>query len=353
MATSSAPSWGPNLIKAVEMAAEEVNSKGGISGKKISVKVLDEGPTSASALYTVHKMVEEDKIPVIIGGTSSEAVISIGSYAQSKSVLIVSPTATSAALADKSWSKWVYRVAPADILQGGVVAKIIKDKGIKRVALLVQDSVYGRGIEESIRQYLSGASEIVADIRYDPSKLSYLAELNEINDKVPGCVVHAGYYADGAVIYAQAMQSKLDNIPWITVDGTYDMPLDKYLDAAKFMEKTVTGTVPAPDVESSDYQTFKANYKSKYGFDPTIYCDTSYDALNMVAAAIKKADSYNGRLIRDALLEISKDYTGVSGSITFDQNGERVAGHYGIWKVVMEGTQYKYAMTGEYISFLK
>lgn len=353
MATTSAPSWGPNLIKAAELAVAEINSKGGIDGKKLSLEIVDEGPTAATSLYAVHKLVEDNKAQVIIGGTSSEAVLSLGSYVESKGILLVSPTATSAALSGQNWTKWVYTIAPVDALQGGVVAKLIKEKNIKRVATLVQDTVYGIGIEESTRKYLTGAAEIVSTVRYDPSKLSYLTDLNLIKDKVPGCVVHAGYYADGAVIYAQAMQSGLDNIPWIAVDGTYDMPLEKYLDAAKFMEKVMIGTVPSPDRESGAYKAFASNYKGKYGFEPTIYCDNTYDGLNMITAAIRKAGTYNGGAVRDALAVIGQNYVGVSGTITFDQNGERVAGNYGIWKVIVDGTQYKFAMTGQYVNFLK
>ena len=353
MATSSVPAWGPNMIKAVELAVAELNSKGGIDGRKLSLKVVDEGPTAATALYAVHKLVEENKVAVIIGGTSSEAVQAIGPYVAGKGVLLVSHSATSTALSDQAWSNWVYTVAPIDSLQGGVLAKLVKDRGCKRVAILVQDNIYGKGIEESASQYLTGVAEIVAAVRYDPLKLSYLAELNSIKDKVPGCVVHAGYYADGAVVYAQAAQLELGNIPWIAADGTYDMPLEKYIDAAKFMERAVTGTVPSADRGSDAYKAFVANYKSKYGFEPTFYCENAYDALNMVATAIRKAGSYNGGAIRDALSSVGKGYKGVSGTIMFDQNGERIAGTYAIWKVVVEGTQYRYAMNGQYVNFLK
>lgn len=353
MATSSAPSWGPNLIKAAQLAVDQANKLGGINGKKLSLQVVDEGPSASTSLYAVHKLVEERGVSVIIGCTSSDAVSAAGPYVESKGVLLVSPTATSSILSGHSWSKWAYRVSPPDSLQGGVVAKLIKDKGIKKVALLVQDSDYGRGIEESVRSYISGRAEIVASVRYDPLKLSYLTELNTIKDKVPGCVVHAGYYADGAVIYSQAMQLGLDNIPWIAVDGTYDMPLDKYLDAAKFMEKAVIGTVPVPDRKSVIYKDFAEKYRSLYDIEPTIYCDTTYDGLNLIIAAIKKAGVYGGGAIRDALAEIGRNYNGASGKITFDENGERVAGNYGVWKVEMKGTGYAFIMTDQTVSFIK
>ena len=131
------------------------------------------------------------------------------------------------------------------------------------------------------------------------------------------------------------------------------MPLDKYLEAAKFMEKAVTGTVPVPDLQSDAYKSFAVAYQAAYGLSPTIFCDTSYDGVKLIAAALKKANVYDGAAIRDALAIVGNNYQGASGVITFDQSGERIAGNYGIWKVKMVGTQYQFVMTGQTVSFLK
>ncbi|MHB8085713.1 MAG: ABC transporter substrate-binding protein [Dehalococcoidia bacterium] len=353
MPSSTTPTWGPNLIKASQLAVDEINAAGGIDGKSLLLMVEDEGPTPASALYAAHKLVDEQKVQVIIGGTTSDTVMNIGPYLASKGVLLVTPSATSSTLTSQSWSKWVFLVSPEDSLQGGVVAKLIKDAGCKKVGIIVQDTVYGRGIEDMAAQFLKGRADIVVSIKYDPAKLSYFAELNDLKDKKPDCVLNAGYYADSAVIYEQARQSGLDTIPWVTSDGVYDMPLNQYLEAAKFMEKAVTGTVPVPDVQSDAYKNFAAAYQRAFDLAPTIFCDTSYDGVNLISAALKKANTYNGAAIRDALIIVGKDYPGASGSITFDQSGERIAGTYGIWKVKMVGTQYQFVTTGQTVSFLK
>jgi len=353
LSLTSAPAAGPNLLKAAQYAVDEINGRGGLDGKKLRLVVEDQGPSAATALYAIHKLVEEQKIQVMIGCDTSEAVLTAGPYLESKGVLLVSPSATSSALSDYSWSRWTYRSCPGDSLQGGIVSKLIKDKGYKKVAMLVQDTVYGKGIEEVARDNLKGSAEIVALLRYDPAKLSYLSELNTIKEAGPDCVLYVGLYADGAVVYAQALKAGMDNIPWITVDGTYDMPLDKYLDAARFMEKAVTGTVPVSDEQSAVYKTFAYNFKNTYQVAPTVYCDTTYDGVNMIAAALQKANTYNGGAIRDALQVIGNNYPGASGSITFDQSGERIAGSYGIWKVVMKGTQYQFTITGDTISLVK
>jgi len=353
LSLTSAPAAGPNLVKAAQLAVDEINGRGGLDGKKLRLAIEDQGPSAATALYAIHKLVEEQKIQVMIGCDNSEAVMSAGPYLESKGVLLVSPSATSSALSDYSWSKWTYRTCPSDSLQGVVVSRLIKDKGYKKVAMLVQDTIYGKGIEAMARDYLKGDAEIVASLAYDPAKLSYLSELNTIKEAKPDCVLHVGLYADGAVVYAQALKTGLDNLPWITVDGSYDMPLDKYLDAARFMEKAVTGTVPVPDKQAAVYKAFAYNFNNAYQFAPTIYCDTVYDSINLIALALQKANTYNGGAIRDALLAVGNNYPGASGSITFNPSGERTAGSYGIWKVVVKGTQYEYSITDDIINLGK
>lgn len=352
MAVSSAPAQGPNLIKATQLAVNEINEKGGINGKKLLLIIQDEGPTAATALYGLHKLVDEQKVQVIIGCTTSEAVMNAGPYLESKGVLLVSPSATSGLLSGQSWSGWTFRVCPSDSLQGGVAAQLIKDKGYNKAATLVQDTVYGKGIEETARAYLRGMTDIVISLRYDPAKMSYLSELNSVKDQQPECILHAGLFSDSAVIYEQALKAGMDNIPWIAVDGAYGMPLDKYLEAAKFMEKAVTGTVPVPDVNSNGYKVFAEGYEKAYGFTPTVYCDTAYDGVYLISAALKKANSYSGSAIKEALSVVGMAYPGVSGYITFDRSGERIAGLYGTWKVQMQGTQYAYVITGQSVNFL-
>ncbi|MCX6005158.1 MAG: ABC transporter substrate-binding protein [Chloroflexi bacterium] len=353
MPTASAPAWGPNLVNAANEAVNELNAHGGIDGKKFVLLVEDEGPTPATAVMAVHKLIDEKKVQVIIGGTTSEAVMAAGPYFADKNIPLVSPSATSTILSQQSWSHWIFRLSPDDALQGGVVAKLIKDNGYKKVAILVQDSIYGRGIEEMTKEFLKGRTEVVISVRYDPRKLSYRSELNAIKDKNPDCVLCVGYYDDTAEIYKQAGELGLDDIKWIATDGSYDMPLDQHLDAARFMEKAVTGTVHMPDKQSNAYKDFSNNYQTIYYAAPTVYCDTAYDGINLIARAIKQANTYQGGSIRDALASVGKDFHGASGTVTFDDQGSRIAGTYAVWKVEMQGTQYQFVMTGQSITFLK
>jgi len=83
MPLSSAPAGGPNLIKAAQLAVNEINERGGLEGKKLRLVIEDQGPSPATALYAVHKLVEEQKVPVVIGCVTSEAVLAVGPYLES------------------------------------------------------------------------------------------------------------------------------------------------------------------------------------------------------------------------------------------------------------------------------
>jgi ABC-type branched-subunit amino acid transport system substrate-binding protein len=61
MSLSSAPAGGPNLVKAAQLAVNEINGRGGLDGKMLRLVIEDEGPSAATALYAVHKLVEEKR----------------------------------------------------------------------------------------------------------------------------------------------------------------------------------------------------------------------------------------------------------------------------------------------------
>jgi len=66
---------------------------------------------------------------------------------------------------------------------------------------------------------------------------------------------------------------------------------------------------------------------------PEVYCDTAYDATKLIALAIEEVGEYNGEAIKDAIYELDDGYSGASGTITWDENGDRVSAAYGIWEL--------------------
>ena len=345
--TGALAAIGDLISKGVKLAVKDINAAGGILGSPVKLIMEDSATDAAVALEAFKKLVEVDGVQAVVGPMISPAVMSMGPYAKERGIVFVSPSSTAPLIAKQPWTDIAFRTCPNDNLQGKALAKIIMDKGLKRVAFMVMDNPYGVGIMEVATRELKGKAEIVASIKYDPEKLDYLTELGIIKDKKPDCVLHVGFHDDGAVVFRQALELGLDKIQWLSAEGVYGIDFKISEAADEFMAKAVIGT--ALTAVGPAYEEYCARFKKEFGVEPGVYSDTAYDAARLIALAIEKAGVYQGTKIRDALWEVGKNYKGVSGTITFDKTGDRISGTYLVWKVEKAPEQkppYKFTKIG-------
>lgn len=325
---------GDKISKGVKMAVDEINAAGGIDGRSVKLLMEDSKTTSKGGLEAFKKLVEVNGVKVVVGPMISGAVMAVGPYAKKRGVVFVSPSSTGIKIRKQPWKKGIcFRTCPPDILQAAAMSKIAVNKGFDKVAIMVMDNVYGVGIGKKVKENLQKAGvDVVGFVKYDPKKLDYRTELGAIKGKNPDCVVHVGYYDDSAVVFRQASEMGLGKIQWISAEGVYGMDFTISKTADKFMENSVIGT--ALTTVGPRYKKFCTDYKKKFGVEPSVYADTAYDSTKMVAKAIEKAGVYKGVKIGDALWEVGKEYKGASGTIKFDDVGDRASATFKVWKVV-------------------
>jgi len=348
--TGALAAMGDLISKGALLAVDEVNADGGVlDGRELELVIEDSATNDATAFEAYKKLVEVDGVQVVVGPMISGAVMSSGAYAQEMRVPMVSPSATSPLITDQTYTKWCLRTCTLDDLQGGVLANIIIDEGYDTVAILVQDTPYGIGLEEVITEIVEDAGvTVVESIRYDEEKLDYLTELNAIKDADPDVIVQVGYHTDSAVVYEQANGLGLGTKVWLVSEGVVGMPPEDYPAAAAFMAATnFRGCTLAPEPDEPNYVAFVVRYESQWDESPGVYCDTVYDAVKLIALAIDEAGEYDGAGILTALYELGDGYIGASGPITWDTNGDRVSATYGIWVLTDE---YEYEII-DYIPF--
>ena len=330
---------GAEIKKGAELAAKEINEKGGIAGSKVVLIFEDTGTDAKKALEAAKKLIEVDGVEVIIGAMASGCTIPSGRYSIERHVVQISPCSTSPKITtDFEPHDYLFRTVGSDVLQGRALAEIIVDKGYGKVVTLVLDNPYGIGIEEvAMDVFEEEGVDVVASIRYDPAKMDFRAELEQIKAAGPEAVLYVGYYEDGVVMFRQAMEIGVDGIPWVCAEGVFD-----YEEVAKLgseMTVRLIGTVPAPPEGTLSYEIFRGKFKREYGTEPPIYTDTTYDAVMLAALAIEHAGVYDGAKIRDALEYVSQFYVGASGWKMFDENGDQIAQSYKIWET--EGNAFK------------
>lgn len=328
---------GELISQSVQLAVDKINDAGGIDGAQIDL-IIEDGKTDPVAGFeAVKKLHGVNGCNIIIGPMISGAVIASGEYAAANNILIISPSATSPLLADQAWRTNVFRTCPSDLYQGAAIAQLVVEGGYQRVAIAVIDNQYGVGVADAVVAELAGTGIEIMDpiTKYDATKLDYLTELTLIQNWDPDCVVHTGYADDSSILFKQAGQLGLDTIQWITSEGVYsDQTL---LDAAsaQFMADAVIGT--AFTASGAAYDQFFAEFVAEYGTEPMVYCDTVYDATMLALDAIANTGgAFNVNLVAAEVLRLADGYSGVSGSVTLDELGDRIGGNFAVWEVIFD-----------------
>lgn len=325
--------FGTKIAKGAQLAVDEVNAKGGIRGRRIQLITEDDATDPTRALEVAKKLVEVDGVQVIIGTTGSAMLRAIAPYLIEKKVLIISPSVSGPVFSIEYPNSYIMRTCPSDVLQGAVIGDLVLQRGYKKVAYVIMDNAYGRGIYEEVKKKVG---EGVVTIFFDEKKLDYRTELEQVRAANPDVVVHVGYPEDATVMFKQALEAGLETIQWISAEGVYGeamLPPEGDPAAAEFMAKALIGTAPtAPG--GILYEEFVRKYTEAFGMEPMVYCDTCYDATMLAIQAIAYCGDYNGTKIRDAVLTIAKNYIGPSGHKIFQPNGiDIMYSYYLIWDV--------------------
>lgn len=329
---------GAKMLNGARMAAEDINAAGGVLGKQVELVEEDGGTDPDKGFDRVKKLVEIDKVQVIVGPMITPTSELSIPYAKVHKIPLITMSATGVPLSELEGTEWYFRTCLRDDAQGRVLADVVMDKGYTRLATIVLDNTYGKGLELGIVEGLKDAGwqgEHVVSIHYDITKKDYRTELQQIADSNPDVVLAVTYGDDGIIIFKQALEMGLDKIAWLGCDGNYGSGLFKEARSAEFMEKAIVagtrsvGSGPA-------YEQFVPKYTSKFGEAPETYCDTTYDAVLAAAKAIEAAGVYDGEAIRAALVELV--FEAATGPISFNTIGDRTSGAFEIWEVVKDIT---------------
>ncbi len=327
---------GARMLNGARLATEEINAAGGLLGKDVELVEEDGKTDPAAGLDRVKKLIEIDGVQVIVGpmisGSSKLAI----PLAKEHQVPCITMSATAFELSEMDGTEWFFRACLLDDAQGRVLSDVVMDGGYTKLATVVLNNLYGKGVQAALVAGLKEkgwTGKVVAEVEYDEAKKDYRTELGQVKDSGPDIVLLVSYADDGIIIFKQALEMGLDNIAWMGCDGNYGSGLFKEPRSAEFMEKAIVAGTRTVGFGST-YEQFVAKYTEKFGEAPEIYCDTTYDAVWSAARAIKAADDYNGAAIQDALTKLS--FEGASGPISFNAIGDRSSGAFELWKVVKD-----------------
>ncbi|HWP23393.1 MAG TPA: ABC transporter substrate-binding protein [Candidatus Binatia bacterium] len=318
--TGNAAQYGVPIRKGFELAAGEINAAGGIHGNKIQLIIEDEQGKKEEAINVFKKLIFQDKVLMLFGPTLSNSAQASDPVAQSAGVVVFGTSNTADGIT--SIGNYVFRnsVTEADILP--VTLKVASRKtGLKRVAVLYgNDDIFTRSGYDNFVKALKGLKiPVTTTESFAKGDVDFKPQLTKIKASAPDAIVLSALVAEGGPIMVQARQLGI-TVPFIGGNG---MNSPRVFELAKgHSDDLWVGSPWSVENTAPENQRFIAAYQRAYGALPDQFAAQAYDAMYIVAQALKKmkltgALEADRRALRDALPSVQ--HTGATGPFKFRQ----------------------------------
>ncbi len=318
--TGQTSSFGQSTKNGIQMAADELNKAGGVNGRQIQLVIEDDQGLPAQAATVVTKLINQDKVHAVLGEVASSNSLAAAPKAQEAKIPMITPSSTNPKVTQVG--DYIFRVCFIDPFQGEVMAKFAANtlKAKTSAIMLDVNSDYSRGLAQFFEEnFIKLGGRIVEKQSYTQTDQDFSGQLTAIRSANPDVIFVPGYYGQVGVIAKQAKSLGI-KAPLLGGDG-WDAPQLFQLGGealnGSFMANHYSYEDPRPEVKA-----FVDAYKARFNVVPDAIAALAYDAMKVLADAIKRGGTTDGTKLRDAIAQTA-NYPGVTGSISI--NSERNA----------------------------
>lgn len=316
--TGKEASFGLSSDEGVRLAVDELNAAGGVLGRKLELVVEDNQSKPGESATVAKKLISRDRVIALIGEVASGRSLEVAPLAQGARIPMIAPAATNPAVTQKG--NYIFRVCFIDPFQGTVMAKFAaSDLQARKVAILSSVSnAYSVGLAKFFREtFTKDGGSVALEQRYSEGDKDFRAQLTAIKAAGVDAVFVPGYYTEAALIVRQARDLGLA-VPFCGGDGWV---ADELLQiGGPALNGCYYSTHFSPENSAPVVQDFVRKFHARYGQkNPDAFAALGYDAVQVLAAAIRRAGTTAGPQLRDQIAA-TRDFAGVTGLTTLDAN---------------------------------
>ncbi|MET0969455.1 MAG: ABC transporter substrate-binding protein [Tardiphaga sp.] len=324
---ASVPDTGPAAAPAIwqrwgyQLALDEANAAGGVLGRKVEMIAYDNRCNPSEAVNVANKLIEA-KVVAIVGAHCSSATLATMPLIAAAKIPMVDGIASSPKISELSGvggNDWAFRINPTDDDMMQALGVYLNGSKIKRVAILGEDTDFGRGGAAAFAAVAKqNGIEVVSTDFHPQSYPDFSSLLTRIQQSKPDAIAIFQLAGDQLNFLRNAMQLGV-KIPYI---GRFD-PGGNNLSIiqAGGMEGSITAWTYSYLVDTPANKAFSAEIEKQHKTTPVLQTWAGYDVMRLVLKAIKDAGSTDSTKVRDAIKMI--EFTNVMGApVKFDDHNQ-------------------------------
>lgn len=372
--TGSGGPYGPGMLEAIRIAADEINADGGILGNRVVVFSEDTKTDPKTAVPAAKKLIEDHKVCAILGTWSSGVTMSVLPLTTRAGIIEMNVSGAPAISQIGKKTGMVYRTQASNTQFGVVYADISKRAGFKKAATMAFNNPSGRGnTEEFVRNFKSAGGIVTGGVVYEGGQDSYLLELEKVLATKPDVIVLGSYMNDTMIILKDWSRLK---VPVHFIAGAWAVNPELIEALGPKITEGIWAVDTVPNTSSKTYVRFVEKFRKMTGWNPdkNPYAPKVYDQMIILALAAEAAQSTDPQVFKNKMREISGppgkvvygfkeglaalkagkqiDFDGASGAIDFNEFGD-VSSNFGIFKVENGKLILKYTYSPEVKYFSK
>ncbi len=304
--------------KTLEMQVEKINAEGGLLGRKLQLIVYDDAGDAEKARTFVKRLLEQDKVDLIVGGSTTGTTMAAVPLAEAAGVPFIS--LAGAVVIVEPVKKWVFKTPHTDRMACDKIFVDIKARGLSKVALISGSGGFDKSMRgECLKVAPNHGMQIVADETYGAADTDMTAQLTKIKASGAQAVLNAGFGQGPAIVTRNHKQVGV-NLPLYQSHGVASKEYIKLSgDAAEGVRLPAAALLVADLLAANDPQkpvvsAYRSAYEGKFKSEVSTFGGHAFDGLMLAVGAMKAAGGTDKAKVRDAL-EATKGYVGTGGVV--------------------------------------
>lgn len=317
--TGPAAFLGDPELKTLQMYVDELNGNGGLLGRQLQLIHYDDGTDANKANSFAKRLIEEDKVDFIVGGSTTGSTMSMVPLVEKAGVPFMS--LAGAVVVVEPVKKWVFKASTTDRIAAERVLSDMKNKGLSKIALLSDTAGFGQSgkaqTETVVGKY---GITLVANETYGAKDTDMTPQLTKIRNTPGVQAIFIFGFGQGPALVTKNIKQLGINLP---VYHAHGIGSDEFIRIAGPSAEGVKALAPAlvvgQSLASSDPQkkvvdSYTQKYAARWKEGVSMFGGMAYDNFFIVIEAIKRAGSVDKVQVRDQI-EATRKFMGTGGEV--------------------------------------
>lgn len=314
--------FGKTQMKGLQMWRDDINARGELLGRPVELVAYDDHSDAARSAWLYRKLINEDKVDLLIGPYSSELTLAASDVAEEFNV----PMVAAAASAEKIWNRGHKNIFGIDTPSSNYMDPAIQaaaERGAKTIALFYADAEFTREVADGIRREArKHGIRIILDESYPVSQREFQELGAKLQSANADLALGASYLEDSVAIGRSLGAGKRLDVDMVAL--TVGPATREFSERLFNNVEGVVGVVQwLRTVRMPGAQDFSYRYRQKYGENPAVHAAIGYSAGQVLEAAVRLSGSLDKAALRDQLR--SMRFRSLLGHYQVDETGRQVA----------------------------